>query len=84
MSGSPVRILSTQAAVIPAVSAGSNLINSATCVYEVGTLPENIRHSVNVLRWIEQLVWYIQAMSVVTPLLLEHLASLCPSAHGSH
>lgn len=31
-------------------------------VCEVGTLPESIRHSLNVLLWIEQLVWYTQTV----------------------
>ena len=87
MSGSPVWIMSAQAAartLIPAISAGSNQINCATCVCEVGTLPESIRHSVTVLPWIEQLVWCIQASSVATPLLHKHPVSLCPSVHGSH
>lgn len=81
MSGSPAWVMSTQGAahsVIPVISAGSNKINCVMCVCEVGTLPEIIRHSLNVQLWIEQLVW--DTTCVAPPLLLKHLfSSLCPS-----
>lgn len=80
MSGSPAWVMSPQGAVhavIPDISAGSNQINCATCVCEVGTLPESTRHGLNVLLWIEQLLWDI--MCVATPLLLKHLFFLSVS-----
>lgn len=80
MSGSPAWVMSTQGAahaVIPVISAGSNKIDCATCACEVGTLPESIRHGLNVLLWIEQLVW--DTTCVATPLLLKHVFFLSVS-----